>query len=65
MEDSTKDPASMIPLLTGALLGLLLREGDSIFKIRCMNADPPDGFRVEFASGLVLRVRVEEEKANG
>lgn len=55
---------SMIPLLTGWLVGSLVRDGKTCMKIVSVVPDAPDGVIVEFAGGLRLQVRIWEIKLN-
>lgn len=49
----------MVPFLTGWLAGLLLRDGKEAMKILCLDRVDNQTLAVAFASGLVVRVKVE------
>jgi hypothetical protein len=49
----------MVPILTGLLLGGVLKDAVRVLKVADVEAVPPDGFLVKLASGLVLRVTVD------
>jgi hypothetical protein len=55
----------MVPLVTGYLMGKFPRDGDGLFRVVRVEPDPPGAFRVEFASGLVLRVVTLVEREPG
>ena len=59
-EDQGKPLDPMVPFLTGWLTGALLNEGKKCMKIEEITPNGYEGCTIHFASGLKLRVRVEE-----
>lgn len=49
----------MIPLMTGWLAGVTMREAGDGFRAMKVEAEPPDCFVITFASGLRIRVKCE------
>ncbi len=58
MSEQPLDP--MVPLVTGWLCSTALKCSVSVLKVTGVELAPPDAFVLAFASGLRLRVKVEE-----